>query len=212
MSKENKVLRKGGNANNPKDWEMCSGDPTCPRHVHLQKAVKNTPDALNAVISAEVEKDITNFIDMHQPSLKEKNSNENGKIIATLFPTATVALASGGGAVYIADAIAGGPVAFELAFGLAFMFGIMGGLFGGMAGYFTNKKATKNNKANHLADLYEQETKTKLSKNERHMFKDKVSLELTDEDHHQNQLNDKALQEELNRKFLEEYNSATKNT
>lgn len=212
MSKEIKVLRKGGNPNNPKDWEMCSGAPTCPRHVHLQKTLKSTPEAFNAVIKLEVEQSVDSFIKEHPPTLSEKNRNENAVTAATIFSAATVALASGGSAVYIADAFAGAPIPFEFAFGLATMFGIMGGLFGGVAAYMTNRKATKNNKANRIADLYEEKTGTKLSKEERKVFKNKVSLELTDEDHKQNQINMRLEQEEANRKFLEEYNSASKNS
>lgn len=211
MANKNKVLRKGGNPSNPKDWELCSGDPTCPRHVHLQKTVKSTPDAFDAVISAEVERDVKEFLNEHPASLGEKNRHENGVTVATIFSGATVALASGGGAVYIADAIAGGPIPFELAFGVAFIFGVMGGVISGIAAYYTNRKAARNNKAKRLAKAYEQETGTKLSKNELNLFKNNTSLELTDADHMQNQKNMMLEQEEANRKFLEEYNSASKN-
>ena len=210
MSKSEKVLRKGGNPNNSQDWENCSGDPTCPRHVHLQKTVKSTPDAFNAVIKLEVEQEVDIFIKAHPPTLGEKNRNENAVTAATIFSMLTVALASGGGAIYIADAFAGGPIPFELAFGLGTMFGVMGGAFGGMAAYMTNRRATKNNKANRIADMYEEETGTKLSKEERKIFKNKVSLEITDEDHAQNQKNMMLAQEEANRKYLEQYNAPSK--
>lgn len=211
MAVSGKFLRVGGNPNNPKDWEQCSGNPTCPRHVHIQKAVKDSASAANAIIEAEVEKDIKEYIENHPVTLGEKNRHENGVTVATIFPMLTVALASGGAAVYIADAIAGGPIPLDMAFPIATMFGIMGGLFGAMAGYFTNRKAARNNKAKSLARQYESETGTKLSKQELQMFKNNVSLELTDADHKQNQENERTLQAELNQKFLDEYNSASKN-
>lgn len=207
---QNKFLRVGGNPNEPKDWEKCSGDPSCPRHVHLQKTVKKSANSFDAIINAEVEKDIIEYVNAHPPTLAEKNRHENGVTVATIFPMVTVAVASGGGAVYIANAINGGPIYVGLAFGLATMFGVMGGLFGAVSGYYTNRAAARNNKAKSLAKQYEQETGTRLSKDEIKIFKENVSLLITDEDHHQNQMNAMAEQAEANRKFLEEYRSASK--
>lgn len=34
---QDKVLRVGGNPNNAKDYEKCSGRTNCPRHVHIPK-------------------------------------------------------------------------------------------------------------------------------------------------------------------------------
>lgn len=41
MAKVEKVLRVGGNPNNPKDWEVCTvTDHVCPRHVHIERISK----------------------------------------------------------------------------------------------------------------------------------------------------------------------------
>lgn len=211
MSKPVKVLRKGGNPNNVKDWELCSGDPTCPRHVHLQKTVKPSAETLNTIIDSEVETDIQNFVSLNGPSLAEKNVNENSLTVATIFSSVTVALASGGGAVYIADAIAGGPVQFQLAFGLAFLFGTMGGVISGVAAYYTHARVVRKNKAARLAKKYETETGTVLSGKEKEMFFKHTSFEISDSDHMENQNAMRAAQEEANRKFLEEYNAPSQN-
>lgn len=47
LNKVDRVLRVGGNASNPKDWEVCTiKDRVCKRHVHIQKANSNTFAAL----------------------------------------------------------------------------------------------------------------------------------------------------------------------
>lgn len=210
-NKSVKVLRKGGNPNNVKDWELCSGDPSCPRHVHLQKTVNLSADGLNDVIDGEVETDVKKFVNLHGPSLAEKNVNENALTVATVFSSATVALASGGGAVYIADAFAGGPVPFQLAFGLAFMFGIMGGVFSGVAAYYSHSRTVRKLKASSLVKKYELETGTVLSRREKDIFFKHTSFNITDSDHMQNQHDMMAAQAEANRKFLEEYNTPSQN-
>lgn len=210
-NKSVKVLRKGGNPNVVKDWELCSGDPTCPRHVHLQKTVSLSADSLNDIIDSEVEQDVQNFVNLYGPSLAQKNVNENALTVATIFSSATVALASGGGAVYIADAFAGGPVPFQLAFGLAVMFGAMGGVFSGVAAYYTHSRTVRKNKAASLAKKYELETGAILSKREKDMFFKYTSFNITDSDHMQNQHDMMAAQAEANRKFLEEYNAPSQN-
>lgn len=48
---QDKVLRVGGNPNNPKDYEKCSGRTNCPRHVHIPKTESD-------VIKAKQGKDI----------------------------------------------------------------------------------------------------------------------------------------------------------
>lgn len=208
MAASVKVLRKGGNPNNVKDWEVCSGDPNCPRHVHLAKELTSN---VEHEINNEVEADIIDFLKNNPVSLSDKNINETSSIFATLFSGATVGLASGGGAVYIANAFNGGPIVFELGFGLAFLFGVMGGLIGGLAAYYSHSRSTRNLKADSLAKQYEAETGTVLSAKERKFFRSMTSLEITDDEHMQNLKNDQLAQEENNRKFLEEYNSAAKN-
>ena len=210
-NKSVKVLRKGGNPNVVKDWELCSGDPSCPRHVHLQKTVNLSAESLNDIIDSEVEQDVQNFVNIHGPSLAQKNVNENALTVATIFSSATVALASGGGAVYIADAFAGGPVPFQLAFGLAVMFGTMGGVFSGVAAYYTHSRTVRKLKAASLAKKYELETGAVLSGKEKDMFFKHTSFNITDSDHMQNQNDMMAAQAEANRKFLEEYNAPSQN-
>lgn len=207
MSVSGKVLRKGGNPNNVKDWEVCNGNPECPRHVHVVKNVDSQAKDFDDLVYGSKGK-INDFLTRNPVPLKEKNSAENGVTVATLFSGATVALASGGGAVYIANAFAGGPVPFELAFGLAFVVGVMGGFIGGLAAYFNSERVLRNRKADVLIRKFEEENDTVLSKDEVKFFRQQTVLDLTDADHKQNFVNSQAEQDEANRKWLAEYNSA----
>lgn len=206
---DNKFLRVGGNPNNNKDWEQCSGDPTCPRHVHVNK---NAYQELDELIKQETQADMVNFIKAHPLTLEEKNRYENHSIASVLIPAATVGITSAGGAVYTAVQINNGPIYYGLAIGLGFMFGVMGAVISGIAAHYTNHKATVNMKSKPLIKHYENATGTKLSKQEIKFFKQNINLELTEEEHKQNQLNALAEQDKLNKKYLEEYNSPFKNS
>lgn len=54
-----KSLRRGGNPSNVKDWEVCSGDPKCPRHYHDYKTVKPTELMLDEALFENVKADLT---------------------------------------------------------------------------------------------------------------------------------------------------------
>ena len=63
--RKGKSLRRGGNPSKPSDWEVCSGDPRCPRHLHDYGNQKSDP--------VELDKEYLNKIksDLNIPELPE---------------------------------------------------------------------------------------------------------------------------------------------
>jgi antirestriction protein ArdC len=71
LNKVEKVLRVGGNVNNPKDWEVCTiKDRVCQRHVHIEKIKTNSFSDLG------LDKDASNDIKAESTDWKQAQKDK----------------------------------------------------------------------------------------------------------------------------------------